>query len=372
MMNRVLTMGIMLVVSLCWNTVAWSQQQVAPIRYFTEPTLPQDVYLIHPIPIDTGETAAPKDTLFQLMSLEGKPVSYYRSVVTEVCFDNSCRLLRVNLYWNVTGRYLGFELPPHEFLSKAEHEPFTLDEYLRLHDILTDSLSPIGSFTYEELVPMRPVIGVLDGITGATSQNVLQYVVKGAVFTTYTIWNLIYGDTQREVVKATEQALDANYLLAILNSASVWDRHWALNRLSLLSDTPGVLKDRVLDLVCSESYNLAAHAIEAVPQAWCAESAFQQALWAEFDCVQYALKPALLRKIGACDHPDDTVLLDIARHLPPMNGPVLTAGLESLRKYLPENQALLLRVAALLDHENRFVANQVKKFLDEVTADNLE
>src|SRR5690606_32271557 len=109
MINRVFAMGAILLISLFWSTVMCAQQQhEGSIHYFTEPTLLHDVYGVHRIPIDTGDVSAPKDTLFQLLSREGKPVSYYRKIITEVCFDSSCRLLRVNLYWNVTGRYLGF------------------------------------------------------------------------------------------------------------------------------------------------------------------------------------------------------------------------------------------------------------------------
>jgi len=361
--------GIALLASLCWSILGWGQQQRALSRYFTEPTLPQDVYRVHPIPIDTREMTGPPDTLYQCVSADGKPLSYYRKIVTEVCFDNSCRLLRVNLYWNVTGRYLGFELPPNEFLSKAEHEPFTADEYLRLHGILADSLSPIGSFTYQELLPRRPVIGQLDAITGATSKDVMQYVVKGAAFTTYTVWNLIYGETQAEVVKATERLMDGDYLLGILNSQDAWDHHWALDRLNLISEVPDSVKHRVLDLACDDSYNLATHALEAIPSNWCDEPRFQQALWAKFDCVLYALKPALLNKIQLSDHPNETVLLEVARRLPSMNGPVLTAGLECLGEYLSDNRQVFMQVSSLLDHENRFVVNQVKKLLAAVAAD---
>src|SRR3546814_5039171 len=63
----------------------------------------------------------------------GFPVAYYRKINTDVCFDGKCRMLKVSLYWNVTGRFLGIELPPGEFLSKSDHEPFTLSEYYRMN-----------------------------------------------------------------------------------------------------------------------------------------------------------------------------------------------------------------------------------------------
>src|SRR5690606_10087386 len=117
----------------------------------------------------------------QVLSKDGIPVSYYRKIITEVCFDDKCRLLKANIFWNITGRYLGVELPDNEFLSKTDHEPFTLAEYNRLNLLLADSLLPLGTLRYEDLVPPPTyAIGKFDAVTGATSKDVLEYVVQGA------------------------------------------------------------------------------------------------------------------------------------------------------------------------------------------------
>jgi hypothetical protein len=64
------------------------------------------------------------DSLYLVKTKENIPIHYFRNIATEVCFDNQCRLLDITVFWNITGRYLGFELPDGEFLSKYDHEPF--------------------------------------------------------------------------------------------------------------------------------------------------------------------------------------------------------------------------------------------------------
>ncbi len=352
--------------SFLWGSVACGQQlSEETIRFFAVPTMPQHVHGVHRIPIDTGGVVHPKDTLFQLLSAGGNPISYYRKIKTEVCFDGSCRLLRIDLYWNVTGRYLGFELPSKEFLSKAEHTPFDKHEYLQLHDILADSLSPVGNLSYQNLIVGNYADAKVDGVTRPTSKDVLPYVVKGAVFTTYTMWNLIYGSTQADIEQATETVLTPRLLLDILNSTDTWDRYWALDRLGILPKISQDVQNSVLNFVCDDTYNLAARAIAAIPQHWCDDTAFQQALWSTFDSVQYVLRPKLIGKLSMCKKIDRSVLLGIAERLSRMNGPVLTAGLACLRNYLPDDPVIREHVTAMLHHQNPYIVNQVKRFLQE-------
>ena len=162
-----------------------------PTRYFLSRTLPFTPTEVQAFTFDFDDELL-DDTLFQTMSKEGFPLSYHRRLKTSVCFDDKCRLLDVAIYWNITGRYLGFELPEKEYLSKTDHEPFTAGEYERLNALLADEQSPLGNMSYEELVP-RPYFTVkgIDGVTSATAKNVLDYIVKGAAYTTYKMWHFI-------------------------------------------------------------------------------------------------------------------------------------------------------------------------------------
>src|SRR3546814_13230678 len=93
-------------------------------RFFLRPTLDLPVSEVR-TSLVTVEDSIPNDTLFQLLSSEGFPVAYYRKINTDVCFDGKCRMLKVSLYWKITGRYLGLELPPGEFLRDRKRTRLT-------------------------------------------------------------------------------------------------------------------------------------------------------------------------------------------------------------------------------------------------------
>ena len=123
-------------------------------------------------------------------------LDYYKKVKGEVCYDDECRLLDIVVYWNITGRYLGFELPKEEFLSKYNHEPFSESEYQRLHTLLADSSIPLDAVSFEKLLEQpRNEEGTVDAVSGATSKSVAGMVVKGAAYTTYKLWNIVNGPT---------------------------------------------------------------------------------------------------------------------------------------------------------------------------------
>src|SRR3546814_14154735 len=100
-------------------------------------------------------------------------------------------MLKVSLYWNVTGRFLGIELPPGEFLSKSDHEPFTLSEYYRMHRLLDDPMSPLAAYSFKKLVPSSGGLfqgselndGLsleVDAVTAAPSPSLEAYVFQAA------------------------------------------------------------------------------------------------------------------------------------------------------------------------------------------------
>jgi len=181
------------------------------IQYINDKTLTIEAVEIEKKVIDFEEEIS-LDTLYGHMSDKGAPVFFSRNVVTSVCFDGKCRLLDVIVYWNPTGRYLGFELPEKEYLSKHDHEPFTEEEYIRLNALLADPFLPLGGYSYNEIVMESSKASnsesqyeeeEIDGVSSATSKFILDFVVEGAAYTTYKLWHLIYGPTSGVIKKWT-------------------------------------------------------------------------------------------------------------------------------------------------------------------------
>jgi hypothetical protein len=190
-------------------------------RLFLSPSFGADSLSVHPEWVAFQDTID-SDTLFVYRNKAGLIHSCSRVINTGVCIDGECRRLSMRLFWTATGRYYGFSLPEGEYLSKTEHVPFKDDDYLRLQEILANPYSVLGEYRMDELISGEET-GV-DGITAATLSAVKQESVSDAVYTTYTLWHLVYGETQKEIRRYTRERLTDELAIQLLGSADFEDK----------------------------------------------------------------------------------------------------------------------------------------------------
>ncbi|QDK77873.1 hypothetical protein EXU85_04420 [Spirosoma sp. KCTC 42546] len=339
---------------------------VGQIRYFRTPasTLKPDTKLAF---MAVSEDSIANDTLFQIRSKEGYPMAYFRKIRTSVCFDNKCRLLKVNLYWTSTGRYLGFDLPKGEFLSKAEHKPFTPAEYERMSDLLADPLSPLATLSYAELAPhvKLPDKGnEVDGVSSATAKNVLEYVVEGAAYTTYKMWHVVYGSTQADVTRLTEKSLSPDFILTILESPDLTDKIWALNHIRGFVPLTPALQNSLLGFISPTDYNLAERAIQAFGAGDLQSNAIQQALFTKFNKSGYALKKLIVGKFKEAPVLDEQVKKTFAESLTSLNSELISNVLDLFRKHKVTDADTCRLVAQLLTNRNELIAQKAFAYLN--------
>lgn len=332
------------------------------ISYFQSQTLMEEADTVVGFP---SMTDGIPDTLFQIRSASGDPISYHKKIYTGVCFDNECRMLDIVLYWNITGRYLGFELPEGEFLSKFDHEPFTEGEYERLHGLLADLLSPLGMYAFNELAP-KPTVEEeeVDGITSATSKDILEYVVEGAAFTTYTLRTLVYGPIQNEVESLTREALSEELVLKILESPDVGDKIWALGEVrNNLSLSPG-LRDAIFGYINNENYSLAERAIHAIDGDELGSDTLQLLLLDKFYQSDYGLKKLILDKLKEAPQLDDKVKANLAQNLKKWEGALLSNVLDLYIAQKVFDIETCRMVSELLQNSNRYISQKAFNFLE--------
>ena len=118
------------------------------------PSVSGEVKEILPHIIDFRDTI-PNDTLWEYRNAEKMPLMYSRKIFTGVCIDGECRMVNIELFWNITGSYLGFKLPKGGYLSKLKHIPFSANDYDRLHILLSDPLSALANYSINELAPNK-------------------------------------------------------------------------------------------------------------------------------------------------------------------------------------------------------------------------
>lgn len=303
------------------------------------------------------------DTIYQVRAATGIPVSYFRKIQAPVCFDNKCRMLNIIVHWNVTGRYLGFELPTGEYLSKAEHEPFVFAEYERMHSILSDPFSPLGEIAYNELVPVKsPVSAEIDAVSSPTAKNLLEFVVGGAAFTTYKLWHIVHGTASEEVSRLTERELSPAYWLCIVKSPDDFDRLWALERRKLIQGSSEQIRDVLLKLIKDSDYNVAISAITAVSQKDLQTASFQVALLATLDEVDYALKKSIITKLGEASELERESIKALGERLSRLGGDLLAAVLRVLAEKQIHDDLINERVAELMKNPNTFISRQAYHF----------
>lgn len=351
-----------------WSLLAWVASGFGPgqpTRYFLPATLPFESVKVRPFTFDFNDEL-PDDTLFQSLSPEGYPVSYHRKLRASVCFDGQCRALDVDIYWNLTGRYLGIELPSGEYLSKTDHDPFETDDYRRLNALLADPQSPLGKMSYEELVAKPPLsVKGVDAVTSATSKSVLEYIVKGAAFTTYKMWHFIYGTTRDRVTELTLQSLSPELILHILQSPDPSDRLWALNHINGYVNLSPTLSDTLLKLADGGNYTMSERALNAIPATDLRSEAIQLALVEKFAKGDYSKKKLLIGKLKQIPVLHATAKSRLNSLLPQLNGELIgdvLAIYQHLKVADPETCRI---VANLLGKENKFISSKALIFLKE-------
>jgi hypothetical protein len=340
-------------------------ESAGQIRYFRTPAISRkpDTTLAF---IAASQDSIANDTLFQIRSKEGYPMAYFRKVRTSVCFDNKCRLLKVNLYWTSTGRYLGFELPKGEFLSKAEHKPFTPAEYERMSELLADPLSALATLSYAELAPQaKPADkeSEVDGVSSATAKNVLEYVVEGAAYTTYKMWHVVYGSTQEDVARLTEKSLSPDFILTVLDSPDLTDKIWVLNHIRGFVELTPALQKVLLGFINATDYNLAERAIYAFSASDLKSAAIQLALLAKFRESNYALKKLIIGKFKEAPMLDVQVKKAFADDLKSLNSELISNVLDLFRKQKIADINTCRTIAELLTNKNELIAKKAFDFL---------
>lgn len=137
-----------------------------------------------------------------LLSKEGFPVFYASDIRTTVCDDEICEIMNIRLFWDLVGDYVGYDTLSGHPLTKFDHDPFSTEDYEKLHELLSNDGSILKFKTKEELIDKQKVKAsdVVDGTTGATALEIKEEVVEGALYTSYTMWHIAYNGSIKNML----------------------------------------------------------------------------------------------------------------------------------------------------------------------------
>lgn len=335
------------------------------LKYSQRPTIAVDYDHEQTLIIAYSDTLS-GDSLFLIKTKRNIPIHYFKNITTEVCFDSECRLLNITVYWNITGRYLGFELPKGEFLSKHDHEPFSNDEYERLNDLLADPNLPLGRISFEKLIEIPETVSdSIDGISGATTEDVSKMVVKGAAYTTYTLWNIVHGPTLDYVANLTEKQLSPDLIDLILKSPDISDRVWALNRVSQNTVLNPKLTVTLLGIISGDDFYLAYSAINAIKAPHLHADTLQMALFSIYKKANHSIKRMIVEKLMEAPYLSSELTSSSRKLFNKLNGKQLGDLLKLYTKHSINDLETFKAVAEILKNENSFISRQAYNFLKE-------
>lgn len=130
---------------------------------------------------------------------------WYRRLETPVCLTGECKLIDIGIYWYFNGDFLGLEVYD-EPLTKTDHSVFGDQDYQKLLSILENDWSILREYDREGL--LNEDYEEIDGSSGATKKEIAEESVTGAVYTTYTIWHLIYVGENEQIALLTLDQLN--------------------------------------------------------------------------------------------------------------------------------------------------------------------
>ncbi|HKL33671.1 MAG TPA: hypothetical protein VJ919_14115 [Tangfeifania sp.] len=204
--------------------------------------------------------------LFELQDEDGLPIWFGRHILKDVCISGKCKMIRLWLFWDGAGNYLGLQIPEEEPLTKSDHDKFKPNDYEKLDDILRDTASILKKLKQEDLVIIPDSIDPykayeVDGYTAATQPALAEVVVEDAVYTCHTLWHTVYGPVQTEIQQILENRVSKEFLVKMFESQKPEYISWAIESVGKHPGYHAGFYPEIMEFISSENSALANQAL---------------------------------------------------------------------------------------------------------------
>lgn len=338
-------------------------QQKQDIQYFKNEFHPEKISRIEPRLIQFEDTI-PNDTIYVCFTANEFPYAYFREIFTTVCLDKLCLPVWILFYWSPGGGYLGYTIKHNGILTKQEHSPFIEEDYKRLHDLLDDPQSILINYQLSDLVSDNHDTLQVDGISGATILDVENYVIKGAAYTTYTLWKTVYGPSNDSIRNISLEYLSTPFLESLIFSPVIQDNYFAfetLNRFNFKVTTAFIPK--LEEFIISNDYFLKESSIDAIMLSGFSDSLIQRIFMNVFKGSDYAIKHRILRIFSAFSYLTSNTIEELINQLSEESVPIIQKVFDLLQSKAVLTITSKIEIAELLEHDNRFIAKIAYDYL---------
>lgn len=357
---RILTSGLLALILQCLFFNSFAQGRLNDFQAM------KGTLFTHPITEKADSLSAHE--IVELRDTAGIPIWFYRDILKNVCLTGECRMVRVRLYWNGAGNYLGLQTTDKEPLSKTDHSVFKPDDYQKLDRILSDSLSVLRGLKLKDLtVEKVDKTGSdrVDGHSAATVPSLQEYLVKNAAYTCYTLWHTVYGDTRHELFRILDQKADSTYLQHIFNQDNPEYLRWAVEFIRKNPACHSRFFLQIINQVKSKNEQLSLQALNYFTSDRLADPFLQKELARVFNGMSYQRKFEFLWKLTTVRNVEDDVLLTFLKLFEEkqINASLLGYTYKLIKADNLKNKEITQMLKAFTNHENLYVRNITQKLL---------
>lgn len=200
--------GVLLIISILCSVIAHRPDKEYSSHNATFPFYAEEICI--------ASSLLKNDSTKLVYNASGDPLFFSREVLTEACETGECYPIRITLFWDCAGSFLGFSVPGEFPLTKTGHKEFTELDYFQLFTLLNHPNSKISKYTKKDLVKVNlKKHEPTDAVSGATVKVGNENLVSGAAFTCLTLWDIVNRNTENlcpENFKGTVSVQSSQYV----------------------------------------------------------------------------------------------------------------------------------------------------------------
>lgn len=327
--------------------------------------------------LENSKDSLSDNKLIELQDQNGLTVWFGRYFFKDICTTGICRMVRLWIFWDGTGHYLGIQLDENDPLTKSDHTPFGLQDYTRLDEIMADTVSILKDLRYEDLTVEQKVdkeekgIFEVDGYSSATAPSLKEYVVDDAVFTCYTLWHTVYGETKTYIDGLLQERINPGYIEHLMNGDSN-QQLFALENIRQQNKYFPEFESRILDFITSENKDIAEKGISLITPEYLTDLKKQPRFVGLIKDARPAVKYEIIYKMQLVDDvsPDAIILLLDLFYAGDISQGALNHIFRIIEKQMAtdksirENKSIQKRLEKLASQPDPYISRLTRNFIE--------
>ncbi len=327
--------------------------------------------------LENSKDSLSDNKVIELQDQNGLTIWFGRYFFKDICTTGICRMVRLWIFWDGTGNYLGIQLEENDPLTKSDHTPFVPGDYARLDEIMADTVSILRDLLYEDLTVEQKVdkeekgIFEVDGYSSATAPSLKEYVVDDAVFTCYTLWHTVYGETKAYIDDLLKERINPGYIEHLMNGDSN-QQLFALENIRQQNKYFPEFESRILDFITSENKDIAEKGISLITPEYLTDLKKQPGFVGLIKDARPAVKYEIIYKMQLVDDvsPDAIILLLDLFYAGDISQGALNHIFRIIEKQMAtdksirENKSIQKRLEKLASQPDPYISRLTRNFIE--------